>query len=176
MKSLIFNLFLILLAVSSAGQIAPDKYFVQFTDKNNSPYSIDNPSEFLSERAIERRASQGISVDIYDLPVNPSYLSGVAGTGATLLNPTKWLNGVTVFTDNPAVLEAIDALPYVAGITGYPQEKSQPGRIQYDKEKPFFYHEMYNQAPGNSYKSKAQTGSFDYGMGFNQIQMLNGDV
>lgn len=176
MKSLIFNLFLILLAVSSAGQIAPDKYFVQFTDKNNSPYSIDNPSEFLSERAIERRASQGISVDIYDLPVNPSYLSGVAGTGATLLNPTKWLNGVTIFTDNPDVLEAIDALPYVAGITGYPQEKHQPGRIQHDKEKLFFYHEMYNQGPGNSFKNKAQTGAFDYGMGFNQIQMLNGDV
>ena len=95
MKTTTFIILLIFISFTAGAQVAPNKYFVRFTDKNNSPYSIDNPSEFLSQRAIDRRSNQGIPVDMTDLPVNPSYLQGVAGTGATILNPSKWLNGVS---------------------------------------------------------------------------------
>ena len=91
----VFTLLLLLCVIMPAmAQIAHNKYWVQFTDKNGSPYSIDNPGEYLSERALERRQAYGISIDEYDIPVNPSYLEAVAATGATLLNPSKWLNGV----------------------------------------------------------------------------------
>ena len=97
-------------------QIANDKYWVQFTDKNNSPYSIDNPEAFLSQRALQRRANQGIAIDEYDIPVNPQYLQAVADCGAELINPSKWLNGVTICTSDPAVIESINALEFVDNI------------------------------------------------------------
>ena len=71
------------------GQIATNIYWVQFTDKNNSPYSIENPEAYLSARALQRRANQGIGIDEYDIPVNPQYLQAVAECGAQLLNPSK---------------------------------------------------------------------------------------
>ncbi len=53
-------LFLALAQVLVAGaQTAPDTYWVQFTDKVNTPYSVDAPEQFLSARAIARRAAQG---------------------------------------------------------------------------------------------------------------------
>jgi hypothetical protein len=167
---------LVITASISLAQVAPDKYFIRFTDKNNSPYSIENPSEFLSERAIARRANQGIGIDASDLPVNPSYIAGVAGAGATILNPSKWLNGVSVYTTDPSVISAIEDLPYVLSVTKSAEPLPSNKELLNSDEKPFFKNEIYNQAPGAISKQGYETGNFDYGMGLNQIQMLNGDV
>ena len=99
--------------VCAKAQIATNTYWVQFTDKNDSPYSIDAPEAFLSQRALDRRARLGIEIDEYDLPVNPQYLEAVANCGATLINPSKWLNGVTIYTSSSAVIDAINALDFV---------------------------------------------------------------
>jgi serine protease AprX len=176
MKIKVLTIFLICSALTTFSQVAPDKYFVKFTDKNNSPYSIQNPSEFLSQRAIDRRLNQGIAIDWYDLPVNPSYLQGVAETGATILNPTKWLNGVTIYTTDPSVLDAINALPYVAGITKSYHATAGGDEIESNFEKPFFKNEVYDMPGVSGLKQGYETGSFDYGQGFNQIHMLNGDA
>ncbi len=96
-------------------QVAPDKYWIEFTDKSGTPYSLDEPQAFLTERAIQRRANQGIEYSEDDLPVNPDYIAGVAETGASLLFVSKWLNGLSIETSSSAVLDEIAALPYVAG-------------------------------------------------------------
>jgi hypothetical protein len=44
------------------------RYFIRFTDKNNSPYAVSRPAEFLSPRAIDRRVRQRIAVTVRDLP------------------------------------------------------------------------------------------------------------
>lgn len=176
MKTSTLSLLFLLVVSSVLAQVAPDKYFISFTDKNNSPYSIDNPSEFLSQRAIDRRINQGIAIEESDLPVNPAYLQGVAETGATIINPTKWLNGVTIYTTDPGVLDAINELPYVAGITMPKQVLPGQNIIRDDFEKPFFQHESYNKVIENPLKQADATTAFDYGYGLNQIQLLNGDV
>jgi serine protease AprX len=176
MKTRAFTILLILASITAGAQIAPNKYFVRFTDKNNSPYSIDNPSEFLSQRAIDRRSNQDIPVDATDLPVNPAYLQGVAGTGAIILNPSKWMNGVSVFTDNPSVIDAITDLPYVFGITKSPQPVASGSTIPKVSEKSFFKNEIYGEPGGPIVKQGNEIGSYDYGPGYNQIQMLNGDI
>ena len=110
----LFVLITLLLIVGVAySQIAPDRYWVQFTDKNNTPYSIDRPEEFLSERSIQRRIKYGVALDEKDIPVNPSYIEAVENVGATILNPSKWLNGVTIETNSESVLNAIEKLPFV---------------------------------------------------------------
>ena len=110
----LFVLITLLLIVGVAySQIAPDRFWVQFTDKNNTPYSIDRPEEFLSERSIQRRIKYGVALDEKDIPVNPSYIEAVENAGATILNPSKWLNGVTIETNSESVLNAIEKLPFV---------------------------------------------------------------
>lgn len=120
MKKLSLLLMLMICAVFSQAQIATNIYWVKFTDKANSPYSIDNPEEYLSARALERRARLGIEIDEYDIPVNPQYLQAVADCGAQLLNPSKWLNGVSVYTNSQSVVDAINALEFVETVRNCP--------------------------------------------------------
>lgn len=148
-------------------QIAPTKYYVQFTDKNNSPYSLDHPEDFLSQRAIDRRSNQGIAYDEKDIPVNPQYLAGVAATGVQLLNPTKWMNGVTVKTDNPALIDSINLLPYVSNV------RSISGKLR-NTSKPFFEREITGEAEKRGTATSRSSGSFDYGDALEQINLING--
>ena len=164
--------FLLILFCSQA--FAQDRYVVQLTDKNNSPYSISTPSAYLSPRAIQRRTNQGIAVDISDLPVNPSYIIGLAATGATVLSHSKWLNTVTVQTSSQAVLNNIDALPYVDTIKNVGRYAHGINNQDTDK----FRKEtlMKNNLSLAIENRAAATASFDYGPSLNQIAMLGGDV
>jgi subtilisin family serine protease len=122
MKKLSLLLLLVVASLFASAQISTNIYWVQFTDKNDSPYSLDNPEAYLSPRALQRRANQGIGIDSYDIPVNPQYLQAVADCGAELINPSKWLNGVSVHVTDPAVIEAINALAFVEVVRNCPND------------------------------------------------------
>lgn len=107
---LIILTFLMLPSVTSWGQTF---YWVGFTDKNDSPWLLSNPREFLSERALHRREKQNIPIDSLDLPVNPSYIKKVVQLEATHVQSSKWLNGITVKTSNNNFEEQALALPFV---------------------------------------------------------------
>ncbi len=167
-SALILLLFICLMITA---QVAPNKYWIRFTDKNNSPYSINNPEQFLSQKAIDRRNVQGIAVVENDLPVNQSYIQGVASTGATILTVSKWMNSVTVYTTDPDVIDAINLLPYVLSVS----KSITQGTINLQSEKSFFKNESYSDLPkNNSVKGPSSGQSFDYGAAYNQINMLNG--
>jgi len=167
-----FSLLLLLIITATlpvSAQIAPDKYYIQFTDKNNSPYSLDHPEDFLTERALQRRSNQDIPVVENDIPVNPQYLQGVADVGVELLNPTRWLNGVTVYTTDSSLIDQVLDLPYVANalkLTG-------GGTV---KGKEFFKKESYGKVPvaSSQYKQQSVTDEYDYGDAFFQINQING--
>lgn len=91
------------------------KHLIYFRDKTGTPYSIGQPSAFLSARAITRRSRQNISVGPRDLPVNPAYPAQVrAVAGAPrILYTSKWFNAAVVACDSPT-LRRIQALPVVA--------------------------------------------------------------
>ena len=122
MRKLSFILLFLTISLITSAQIATNIYWVQFTDKDNSPYSIDNPEAYLSPRALQRRANLGIGIDEYDIPVNPQYLQEVANCGAQLLNPSKWLNGVSVHVTDPVVIDAINALGFVEVVRNCPND------------------------------------------------------
>ncbi|MBU3927611.1 MAG: hypothetical protein KKB74_07375, partial [Bacteroidetes bacterium] len=168
---IIFTLAVLLaLGTMLKGQVAPDKYFIQFTDKNNSPYSINQPEEFLSQRAIDRREKYGIVITEEDLPVNPAYLQGVYAAGAQLLNPTKWMNGVTVFTVDSTVIELIGTLPYVQNVVKLPQP------IPTGIDKAYFANETIAMAEKLENNSLKNTGTYNYGGAGPQINQINGTV
>jgi subtilisin family serine protease len=107
----------ILLASTSWGQV--NRYLVFFKDKDGTNYNISSPQQFLSQRAIDRRIKQGISISDEDLPVNESYVQDVRNTGAATFFTTKWMNGVLVQCDMSLIpniedLTFVDRVEFVA--------------------------------------------------------------
>ena len=171
MKHLITLLLSLILSGIVFSQVSPNKYWVRFTDKNNSPYTIENPSAFLSPRAIERRVNQQIPVTISDLPVNPQYIEGVVDIGVTLLNESKWFNSITIYTTDPSKINQIEGLSYVLSV----EKNKKIGQKEKKAEKPFFLNESIYAIPEGGYLKSGTSGkSYDYGYGYNQIEMLNG--
>ncbi len=169
MKILYLITISLLLTSAALAQVSPDKYWVKFTDKDNSPYSIENPGEYLSQKALDRRSIQGISIETNDLPVNPQYLDAVAGTGVTMLNASKWFNSVTIFTTDQNALNTINSFSFVQSVEkGSSDENST-------SEKPFFDNESFTSIPEAELLKSGNSGkSYNYGLAYNQIDMLNG--
>lgn len=106
-------LFLFLLSTGLSAQI--NRYMVFFADKESTPFSINQPEQFLSERAIERRQRFKIPVASTDLPVNPAYVQAVSDAGATVLFTTRWMNGV-LCEANPGLVATLQQLPHVSSV------------------------------------------------------------
>ena len=87
-------------------------YFVAFNDKASTTFSIANPGQFLTTKAIQRRQKCKVVLDEKDLPVSQLYIDQVLSTGAQLLYPIKWLNGVVV-KSNATIKSQIAAMPFV---------------------------------------------------------------
>ncbi len=164
MKSKLILSICLFLCINNA--FAQDRYVIHFANKNNSPYSINNPQQFLSQRAIDRRTKQGIVIDQSDLPVNPSYVTGVAFTGAIVLNTSRWLNTATVQITNPAQLNMISALSYVSSV-------GNVGRYGHQKNGNEKFADEKIQTPVNNNSSFLRTNNFNYGQATDQTQMIS---
>ncbi len=92
-----------------------NKYWVEFTDKNNSPYCTCRPAEFLSLQALERRTQAGIEVVENDLPVNPDYVKQLITKGVELHHTSRWLNAATVMADSASAVQ-FKQLPFVKNV------------------------------------------------------------
>jgi Subtilase family/Secretion system C-terminal sorting domain len=103
---------LILNFLAFATHAQDNRYMVFFKDKAGTTFSTGDPSEYLSERAIERRSRQDIVVTEQDIPVNNNYVQGVSASGGQVLYSTRWMNGVLV-TCGEDILPAIEDLSYV---------------------------------------------------------------
>ena len=93
--------------LSAYSQSTSSNYRIQFTDKNNSPFIIQNPEAFLSQRAIERRERQNITIKTNDLPVNPQYLDSLKVKGASILHSSRWFNATTILLSDTTILDDI---------------------------------------------------------------------
>lgn len=112
-KSII--IFLVCLSFWAGRMLAQtNSYFIRFTDKNNSAFSISNPQQFLSPKSIQRRRKQNIPTRMTDIPVNQNYINQVASKGVNIKYPLKWFNGVVVEA-TATQIDALNALPFVLG-------------------------------------------------------------
>jgi len=173
MKHIVFTVLFFVVITGFSQQIA-QKYFVAFSDKNGTPYSISNPQAFLTQRAIDRRAAQGIPIIEEDLPVNPSYVNAVAATGVQVFTRCKWFNGITVRVTDTAVLPSITALPFVQSVirvSSYNFKKSDKGDRKFRMER-----ELGKQGGNHENRSPGSAESYNYGPSYTQIHILKGDV
>lgn len=165
-KSLVFFSVITLLFSSEINlhaQTPPTKYFIQFSDKNNSEYSVNNPAAFLSTRAIQRRQTFLIEIDESDFPPNQFYINGIAQiAGVTIVAKSRWLNGVIVEINDALTLNEINSKPFV--VTNKPVFSNEN---PYDDDKYMLEELDQNTA------HKIQDPS-NYGVGLNQIDMVGG--
>lgn len=145
----------------------PDRYFVEFQDKDFSVYDLSSPEAFLSPKAIERRAKMDISYDQKDLPVSQVYLDSISDLGAKIHTVSKWLNGAVISLDTLPQLQLINAQPFVKNVDTV--------RFQSDIvfNKNLNGNEIKNINANNAAHYLESSIGFDYGYGENQIKMMN---
>ncbi|MFW5762501.1 MAG: S8 family peptidase [Cyclobacteriaceae bacterium] len=115
----VYLLILVGIFLKLPGFAQTNRYVVFFTDKQNNTYSIEQPEEFLSERAIQRRTRQNIAITGKDLPPTQAYLNELADKGAKILYTSRWMNAALVEADESMIptiesLAAVARLEYVA--------------------------------------------------------------
>ena len=84
------------------------RYFVSFTNKANTTFSIDIPEEYLSEKTITKRLKFSIPIDSTDLPINKQYVDVLKSVGLIIENKSKWFNGVVVSTFDSLLVQTLN--------------------------------------------------------------------
>lgn len=168
MKRGLFILLLILLNPSWT-QAQFSRYLIKLKDKTNSPYSIGNPSAFLSDRAIQRRTRLSIPVDSYDLPVNPAYISQIASVpGVTVLNTSKWLNQVCVRVSDPNAIAAIQLFSFVSTTQGIAPRPRGTNPITQEEDAP---DEAFQNFAFTNQRPQQPADRFQYGQSYGQVHL-----
>ncbi|MBW8334542.1 MAG: S8 family serine peptidase [Prolixibacteraceae bacterium] len=159
-KKWIFLLFTMLTGLFLSAQNQPNTYWVKLTDKKGTSYQINQPEEFLSQRAINRRIKQHIAVDETDLPVSPVYLDSLRKLGLELVHTSKWLNGATVRTADTVLIKSIATLPFVQMV-----QLTKPANILK------LVRNKFNESESEEISAVSP---LDYGNAYNQLSQLNG--
>jgi hypothetical protein len=146
------------------------KWIVQFTDKNNSPFSLSKPVCIFIAKAVDRRTRYTIAIDSTDLPVDPSYIQQVLSAGVVnYLSQSKWLNQILIYCIDSATIHAIDALPFVASINPVGYVKKQDNGYQRFRET------VEPLASSSSIINNTEGDTLVYGASYNQLHIHNGE-
>lgn len=145
----------------SQRQVSPDKYLIEFTDKNGNNFSLSEPGNFLSQRALERRMNQGIELGLKDLPVTQSYIDSITKTGVKVLYPLKWFNSLIIQTSDTSMFDRIRAFSFVKKSYQYSRYLKKTQKIVKDLD-----------SPDPRYKSTP----YSYGNSRKQIEIVKGNV
>ena len=112
-----FSLLFVLTITFSLSAEETIMYRLAIKDKGNTPYSINKPEAFLSQKSIDRRLKQNYQIDETDLPIDPAYFKAIVEAGASIQTYSKWVNTIVVNIPNCEVQNKIMKLPFVEGIT-----------------------------------------------------------
>ena len=143
---------------------AQTKHWVKFANKNGTPYTIGNPSAFLSPAAIARRNTYAVPIHFTDLPVTPSYVTQLdAVTNVSILYVSKWLNGavISISSNSATAMASINSLTFVTSTSLVNKYKLDIPKFE---EPPFI--------PNQDMRS-ASSATFNYGGSNWQTQQLN---
>jgi subtilisin family serine protease len=141
-------------------------YVVNFKDKNNSPYSLSRPTEFLTQKSIDRRKRQHINLNSEDLPINPAYKSAITALEIKVRLDLKWFNSIVIQTTADKIPK-VTALNFVESVLSL---GPIPSNFQ-ATVKPFFK----NESTTNPYFKNATTAT-DYGQAKAQIEQVGGQL
>lgn len=146
------------------------KLIIRLKDKGTNPYSISNPSQYLSARAIDRRTRYNIPIDSADLPITPRYIDSIRLAGAvTVLNTSKWLNQIAIQTSDVAAINKISTFPFV--LSTAPLAPLAPNNTPVNKQ----FETTSNLIPGTTTQNSTAADHYSYGQSFAQVHIHNGE-
>ena len=151
--SLLFIIFCIQFSFSQ------EHAWVYFKDKPDTAIFLENPLKMLTQKALDRRTRQNISLDAKDIPISEAYLNTIATSlGITIKAKSKWLNALHIFGSEQDINSLLN-LSFVDHIE-------------------FAANDLNASPPIKKYKKNKfeQLSDFNYGGSANQIEMLKGDV
>lgn len=156
-------LFILSAILINIGTINAHKWAIYFKDKNNSNFSINNPEEFLSSRAIERRQKFNIAIAEEDLPVNISYVEQLQVLGATVFGTSKWLNCAIIEPNSESVISEIEQLSFVEKVIQITEDNID---IPFKNKRDEITYNKISKEPSYTVN--------EYGYGYEQINQING--
>lgn len=171
MRQRLFLISILLLSVffaygqeSGSTADAEQKRLIYFTDKANTPFSLNEPLAFLSAKALERRQRQNIPLSPRDLPVNPAYVDGLKSLGVQVWYTSRWFNAAVVQCP-PEKLQEIEALSFVKSTRtlnriAVPPKELKAKAMQDMEATPF------------TAEANAALEEGDYGLAYHQADML----
>jgi len=150
------------LLVSFLNAFSQEDAWVYFNDKPNAQTFLDNPLSMLSQRALDRRENQGITLTVQDTPIYEPYVDQISNAdGITVMAQSKWLNCVHVRGELTNI-QSLTNFSFVNHIrfadNSLNNRFSNPNPIQ-----------VIN-------KQLDVQSNFNYGNSTNQIQMLNAQI
>jgi hypothetical protein len=169
--------FIVFFSLNSSAQFT--RYIVKLKDKAGTPYSVNDPSKFLSARAIERRTKQHISIDETDLPVTPRYIDSIRLSGnVVILDESKWLNQVCIATTDSSAIDKINRFPFV--IKTQPLKRTiNPKLIARNKWDERITRNKFNEQIDNINSphspSRVSGDYYSYGNSLDQVHIHNGE-
>ena len=154
---------ILVLFVSFFGYSQEDAW-VYFKDKPDSQYYFANPLQMLSQRALDRRITQNIPLDLLDIPIHQAYIDQITATvGITVKAKSKWLNCLHI-RGSQVDIQALSLLSFVDHVSFANRTLNVGGRFS-------------NATTFSSANKVLETQvSYNYGTSANQIQMLNGHL
>ncbi len=115
MKRFLTIITILAIALCTQAQNAPNCHRLYLIDKKDSPYRIDKPEQFLSPRALEKRARFNIAITEEDLPINPTYIQQILSIDSTIriFSQSKWTNTLVIYCPQGAVPDTVLNLKFV---------------------------------------------------------------
>ncbi|MFQ6599198.1 S8 family serine peptidase [Flavobacterium sp. C3NV] len=156
--------FTFLLLVVYCVMFSQEDAWVYFKGKPSAQTYLDNPLTMLTQRALDRRTNQNISLNLTDVPLEAAYINQVKlNSGITVMAQSKWLNALHIRGTQTNIL-SLKLLSFVDKVVFANKNLNTTSRKVSE-----------NQVFQSKDKLKT-TINYSYGSSANQIQMLNGQV
>ena len=134
-------------------------YWVEFTHKDSTAFSVDEPGVFLSPKAIARRTKFQIPISPQDFPPAPAFLDSLKKKGAQIKYTSRWLNAATILIDKKQEKDILD-LGFVARI----EYVGKPAKVRWSRPTTFRHEQETETIAGQP-----------YGYAAPQVSQLRGD-
>jgi subtilisin family serine protease len=134
-------------------------------DKPNSVTFLANPTAMLSQRALDRRTRQNISLDERDVPIHATYLQEIANTvGITVLGKSKWLNAIHIQATKAIIDDTFAKVAFIEKVVYANKNLNAGAKLKGKKSKENHRNKFLN-----------SNIDFTYGDTENQVKMLKAD-
>ncbi len=147
------------------------RHIIQFTNKGGTPYTLGNPSAYLSSKAIARRTRYNIQTDSTDLPAPARFFDSLRAAGSVIVfSYSKWLNQALIVTTDAAALNKISQLSFVRSAAPIADQATIVATNE-DKFKAEFNSIINQPATPNNIQSDV----LNYGPAYGQIHIHEGE-